>query len=310
MFRTRRRPPTGRVALLGLLALASGAPGAAQQDEPALEIFAHEVAPGVHLLGGPAGNVAVSVGREGVLLAGDPAAVRAEPVLEGVRRLAPGTVRFVLETHAHAEGVRGGEELVGAGAVVVAHERAWARRRDERPLGGTGAARRPTPPASAGASSALSFAEGVTIHLNGQEVHAFHVARAHTDGDAIVHFRGADVVHMGDTFVRDRLPWIDTAAGGSIDGLIAALGAAIAVMGPSTKVIPGHGALSTRADVLSYRDALQAIRDEVEAILVEGHPLEHLLDFRPARAYAEAWGQDRAAEDAFVAQVYEGLESR
>jgi glyoxylase-like metal-dependent hydrolase (beta-lactamase superfamily II) len=160
-----------------------------------------------------------------------------------------------------------------------------------------------TPASPAVALPIVTFTEEVTFHLNGDEIHAFHVENAHTDGDVIVHFRGADVVHMGDTFFRDRFPFIDTATGGSIDGVIAAAGLAIGIMGPNTKVIPGHGALSTRADLIAYRDALQTMRDEVEMILNEGHPLEHLLDFRPARAFAEAWGQDRAAEDAFVETI-------
>ena len=108
----------------------------------------------------------------------------------------------------------------------------------------------------------VTFTEDVTFHLNGDDMHAFHVEDAHTDGDAIVHFRRANVVHMGDTFFRGRFPFIDTATGGSIDGLIEAAGRALAVMDADTQVIPGHGPLSTREDLREYRDAMKTLREE------------------------------------------------
>jgi glyoxylase-like metal-dependent hydrolase (beta-lactamase superfamily II) len=165
----------------------------------------------------------------------------------------------------------------------------------------------PTPAVPEGALPVITFAEDVTFHLNGDEVYAFHVSNAHTDGDAIVHFRRANVVHMGDTFFRDRFPFIDTATGGSIDGMIAATGAGLAVMDARTMVIPGHGALSTREDLRAYRDALMSMRDAVARLMEEGHSLERIQDFRPIRDQAEAWGQDEAAERNFVATIHYGL---
>ena len=165
----------------------------------------------------------------------------------------------------------------------------------------------PAPAVPDGALPVITFAEDVTFHLNGDELRAFHVSNAHTDGDAIVHFRRANVVHMGDTFFRDRFPFIDTATGGSIDGMIAASGAALAVMDASTMVIPGHGALSTREDLRSYRDALKAMRDAVAGLMEEGHSLERIQDLRPIQNQAEAWGQNEDAERNFVATIHHGL---
>ena len=145
------------------------------------------------------------------------------------------------------------------------------------------------------------------FHLNRDELHAFRVENAHTDGDAIVHFRGANVVHMGDTYVRYGFPFIDTATGGSIDGMIGAADAALQVIDEDTKIIPGHGALATRADLAAFGDALRSMRRSIADLILEGHPLEHILDFRPLQAQAEAWGQDRAAEDAFVETIYKGI---
>ncbi|HKJ03707.1 MAG TPA: hypothetical protein VJ997_14670, partial [Longimicrobiales bacterium] len=127
---------------------------------------------------------------------------------------------------------------------------------------------------------------------------------------AIVHFRRANVVHMGDTFFRDRFPFIDTASGGSIDGVIAAAGAALAVMDADTKVIPGHGALSTREDVRTYRDALKTMRDQIAGMMAQGRGLEGIQAARPARVYAQRWNQDEAAERSFVETLYRSLEGR
>jgi glyoxylase-like metal-dependent hydrolase (beta-lactamase superfamily II) len=262
------------------------------------------------MLQGSGGNIGVSVGADGVFLIDDQYAPLTDRILAAIAAITPERVRFVLNTHWHGDHTGGNENLGRTGAVIVAHDNVRERMGVEQVLERIGRPVSTTPASPAAALAVVTFTEDVTFHLNGDEIRAFHVKNAHTDGDVIVHFRDADVVHMGDTFFRDRFPFIDTATGGSIDGVIAAAGAGIAIMGPTTRVIPGHGALSTRADLIAYRDALQAMRDEVESILVEGHPLEHLLDFRPARAYAEAWGQDRAAEDAFVETIYHGLETR
>ena len=167
-----------------------------------------------------------------------------------------------------------------------------------------------TPASPEGALPVVTFTEDVSFHINGDRLHAFHVENAHTDGDAIVHFVGANVVHMGDTFFRDRFPFIDTASGGSIDGVIAAAGAALAVMDAETQVIPGHGPLSTREDLRSYRDALKSMRDAVAELMGQGMSVEEIQAARPLRDQAAAWGQDEAAEAGFVATIHHGLGGR
>jgi glyoxylase-like metal-dependent hydrolase (beta-lactamase superfamily II) len=193
--------------------------------------------------------------------------------------------------------------------LIVAHDNVRARMSVDQVL--TFAGQATDAPASPDiALPVVTFAEDVTFHLNGDELHAFHVDSAHTDGDAIVHFRGANVVHMGDTFVRYGFPFIDTGSGGSIDGMIAAVDATLALINEGTRVIPGHGELATRADLATYGDALRAMRRAVAELALEGHPIDHILEFRPLQAQAEAWGQDRATEDRFVETVYQGVTAR
>ncbi len=158
-----------------------------------------------------------------------------------------------------------------------------------------------------GALPVVTFATDVTFHINDDVLHAFHVENAHTDGDAIVHLGRANVVHMGDTFFRGRFPFIDTATGGSIDGMIAAAGAGLALMDADTQVIPGHGPLASRQDLVSYRDALRTMRNAVATLKDQDLTLEQIQARRPIRPHAETWGQDRAAEESFVATIYHGL---
>ena len=294
-------------SLISLLVLAS--PGlASPQNFDAVEIQTQRVASGVYMLLGQGGNIGVFVGEDGVFVIDDQFAPLTDKILAAIGAITSEPVRFVLNTHWHGDHTGGNENLGRAGALIVAHENVRERLSMDQVLERIGREPAPEPARPDGALPVITFAEDVTFHLNGDELHAFHVSNAHTDGDAIVHFQRANVVHMGDTFFRDRFPFIDTATGGSIDGMIAAAGVALAVMDASTMVIPGHGALSTREDLRAYRDALKSMRDAVAGLMEDGHSLERIQDRRPIRNQAEAWGQDETAERNFVATIHYGLE--
>jgi glyoxylase-like metal-dependent hydrolase (beta-lactamase superfamily II) len=297
------------VRLAAVLALASGGVGraAAQQNFDSAQIVTQQVAPGIYMLIGPGGNIGVSAGEDGVFLIDDQYAPLTERVLAALAAITDEPVRFVLNTHWHQDHTGGNENLGGAGALIVAHENVRVRMSVEQMLEFGGQATR-VPPSPKAALPVVTFAEDVTLHLNGHEIHAFHVDHAHTDGDAIVHFRDADVVHMGDVYFNGGFPFIDTSSGGSIDGVIAAVDETLALIGADTKVIPGHGPLATRADLAAYGEGLRTMRRLVAELVDEGHPIEHILDFRPIEAQARAWGvTDPAEEDAFVETIYRGL---
>ena len=294
------------LSFFALFALAS--PGlASSQNFDAVEIQTQRVSSGVYMLLGQGGNIGVFVGEDGVFVIDDQYAPLTDKILAAIGAITSEPVRFVFNTHWHGDHTGGNENLGRTGALIVAHENVRERLSMDQLLERVGREPASEPARPEGALPVITFAEEVTFHLNGDELHAFHVSNAHTDGDAIVHFRRANVVHMGDTFFRDRFPFIDTATGGSIDGMIAAAGAALAVMDGSTRVIPGHGALSTREDLRAYRDALKSMRDGVAALMEQGHSLERIQGFRPIQAQAQAWGQDQAAERNFVATIHHGL---
>ncbi|MDH3270610.1 MAG: MBL fold metallo-hydrolase [Gemmatimonadota bacterium] len=277
------------------------------QDLADVEIETLRVADGVYMLVGQGGNIGVSVGEDGVFVIDDQFAPLTEKILAAIAAISSEPVRFVFNTHWHGDHTGGNENMGEAGALIVAHDNVRERMSVEQVLERIGRAASTTPASPEGALPVVTFSEDVSFHINGTELHAFHVSNAHTDGDAIVHFVGPNVVHMGDTFFRDRFPFIDTATGGSIDGLIAAAGDALAVMDADTRIIPGHGVLSGREDLRAYRDALKTMRDAVAALMQRGMSLEQIQQARPIRAQAAAWGQDRAAEDSFVATIHYGL---
>ncbi|MDP2956032.1 MAG: MBL fold metallo-hydrolase [Longimicrobiales bacterium] len=306
----RRRPSPTVLAVLAALGAAVLPSPASSQDFAAVQIGTQALGHGVYMLTGQGGNIGVSVGPDGVFVIDDQYAPLTEKILAAIRVITPDPVRFVFNTHWHGDHTGGNENLGKAGALLVAHENVRARLTVEQVLERIGRPASTTPPAPEGAWPVLTFTEEVTFHLNGDDVHAVHVENAHTDGDAIVHFRRANVVHMGDAFVRDRFPFIDTATGGTLDGVIAAAGTALAVMDADTKVIPGHGALSTREDLRTYRDALKAMRDRIAGMIEQRQGLDAIQATRPIRDWAERWKQDEAGERNFVETIYRTLGGR
>ena len=293
-----------RLLLLATFAVVTPAQGQGFED---VEIQTQRLTDDVYMLVGQGGNIGVSVGADGVFIIDDQFAPLTEKILAAIRGITSESVRFVLNTHWHGDHTGGNENLGEAGALIVAHDNARARMRVEQVLERIGRPTTAEPASPEGALPVVTFTENVTFHINDDVLHAFHVENAHTDGDAIVHFERANVVHMGDTFFRDRFPFIDTATGGSIDGMIAAAGAGLAVMDAETQIIPGHGALSSREDLVAYRDALRTMRNAVAALKEQGLPLEQIQARRPIRAQAEAWGQDEVAEESFLATIHHGL---
>lgn len=296
-----------RALTLALLATASPALGQGMEN---VQIQTSDLGNGVYMLVGQGGNIGLSVGEDGVFVIDDQFAPLTEKILEAIAAVSDEPVRFVFNTHWHGDHTGGNENMGATGALIVAHQNVRERMSTEQVLERIGRPVSTTPASPDGALPVVTFTEDVSFHINGDELHAFHVSNAHTDGDAIVHFVRANVVHMGDTFFRDRFPFIDTATGGSIDGIIAAAGTALAVMDARTQVIPGHGALSNREDLRAYRDALKTMRDAVAALMERGQSLDQIQAARPIRAQAAAWGQDEAAERGFVATIHHGLLGR
>lgn len=301
------RPHRGwlRVVLALTLAGAGLRPAAAQSEDLAkAQLIPSKVAEGVWMIAGPGGNIGVSAGKDGVVLIDTQFAPLTAKVQAAVAGIGPGPVRFVINTHWHPDHTGGNENLGKSGAVLVGHENIRKRLASgvlQEFL------KRQIPPAPEAALPVLTFSESVTFHLNGEELQAFHVPASHTDGDTVVRFDKANVFAVGDLFWTNGYPFIDLDCGGSIDGMLAVLDLLSGTIGESAKLIPGHGPVGTKADLLEFQKMLAAIRTNVQALVLQGKTVEQVVEARPTKAFDDRWGKFFLNGEQFTRLVYQSL---
>lgn len=289
---------------LAFAAVLVAGPAPAQQDFSKVEIKSTKLADGLWMLVGSGGNLAVSAGEDATFLVDDQFAPLVPKIVAAIRELTPRPVRFVVNTHWHFDHTGGNEALGQAGAVIVAHDNSRLRMSTDQLIEFLGMRTKPSPKA---ALPVITFSADTTFHLNGDEIHVAHAPRAHTDGDSIVHFRKADVVHMGDIYFNGMYPFIDTASGGTVDGVIAAAQQVASRATDATKIIPGHGPLSNKAELEAYREMLSTVSGRIKAQIREGRKLEEIVASKPTRDYDEKWGKGFIKPDKFVEMIVRNL---
>jgi glyoxylase-like metal-dependent hydrolase (beta-lactamase superfamily II) len=260
----------------------------AKAEAPAKpNITSQKLDDGFYMLLGPGGNIGVSIGEDGVYMIDDKFARFGQEIIEVVGTLTDQPIKYVLNTHHHGDHSGANAEMKAVGATVVAHDnvrarmgmtymnQAFGRQQDARPE-----ALWPT----------LTFSDEMTLWFNGDEVRAIHIPAGHTDGDSIVHFVGANIIHLGDNFFRGMLPFVDVDSGGKIQGMITAQQTAYDLADANTKIIPGHGPLSTKAELSESIKRLQAIHDRVKARKDAGESLEAIIAADPLSDMTELEG--------------------
>jgi glyoxylase-like metal-dependent hydrolase (beta-lactamase superfamily II) len=293
-----------KARLAAVLVLAAVPALAQQQDFSKVEVKAEKVAEGVYMLTGAGGNIGLSVGGSGAFVIDDQFAPLSEKILAAIRTVTKEPVRFVVNTHLHGDHTGGNENMGKAGAIVVAHENVRKRMSVEQ---FSATFNRTTPASPEAALPVVTFTDAVTFHWNGDEIRVHHVAPAHTDGDSIVRFVKADVVHMGDLFFNGGYPFIDTSSGGKVDGVIAAADETLAAIGEKTRVIPGHGPLATRADLQAYRDTLKVLRDRIATLKAEGKSRDEVIAAKPTADHDAKWGTGFMKGETFTGLAYDSL---
>ncbi len=304
--------PRARCRVLGLAAAAlvlpsqlpaheAQAAGAAQEE---ITIVAEQVSGSVYMLTGRGGNIGISVGEDGVFMIDDQYAPLTDAIREAVRKLSDGDIRFVLNTHWHGDHTGGNENLGKTGSLIVAHDNVRARMGSDQTMPFFG---REVPRSPDAALPVVTFSDAMAFHLNGDDIRVIHFPTAHTDGDSVVHFRADNVIHMGDLYFNGLYPFIDTGSGGSIRGLVAAIDAILPMADGDTRIIPGHGPLSNRAELLSYRNMLADVADRIAAHIADGKGLEDIQAAAPTAAYDADWGGGFIKPDVWVKMIFEDL---
>src|SRR5271167_1356826 len=259
----------------------------------------------ITVLLGAGGNIAVLTGPDGKLLV-DAEIVTARPNVEkALASINSDPIKQLINTHWHFDHTGGNEWVHEAGASILAHENTSKHLSKATRVEGNWQYTFPAAPA--GAIPSTVFQDEHTLHANNTTLKLKHYQPAHTDSDISVHFVEADILHTGDTFWNRDYPFIDYGTGGSIDGHIRAAEANIAAVTDKTIVIPGHGAVGGKADLILFRDVLVEIRDKVDALKKQGKPLPEVIAAKPGARYDAVWGKLFQNPSDFVALVYQGV---
>ena len=292
------RPLVAAVALLGAL------PASAQLPPPDTTLRSEKLAEGLYVLFGNGGNMALSIGADATFLVDDQFAPMTPAIQKAVEELGAPPVRFVLNTHWHGDHTGGNENLGKAGAVIVAHDNVRERMSVPQVIEFF---QRTVPASPPGALPVITFNDEASFHLNGDDIRALHVPHAHTDGDVLVHFRKANVLHAGDTFFNGSYPFIDVDSGGSVAGLIACVERIIALADEDTKIIPGHGPMATRADAEAYRAMLAETTTRIAELVKQGMDVEAIVAARPTAAWDERWASGFINGERYTRMVVRAL---
>ena len=291
-------------AAIVLAAAALAAPSFAQEDLSKVEIQTQKLADTVYMMTGSGGNLGVSVGEDAVFLIDDQFAPLTPKIQAAIAKITDKPVKFVLNTHWHSDHTGGNENLGKAGSIIVAHENVRRRLSTEGFIEFFGMKSEAQPKT---ALPVVTFTRDLTFHVNGDEVLVLYVPKAHTDGDAIVHFRKSNVIHMGDAFFNKLYPFIDTSSGGTVEGVLKAADLVLRLADDDTKIIPGHGPLGSKADLQAYRDMLAAVSGRVRQLIRQGKSLDETVAAKPSAKFDETWGKGFLPPEKFVAMLYGNL---
>lgn len=292
------------ISFITMAFLASLSPVLADQHENEVIIKTQIVRAGIYMLTGKGGNIGLSSGVDGVFMIDDQFAPLTEKIKLAIEKISQQPVRFLLNTHWHPDHTGGNENFGSTGAVIIAQDNVRKRLSVDNFIK---LFSMKAPAATGSALPVITFKDAVTFHLNGDEISIFHVENAHTDGDSIVHFRLANVFHMGDTYFSGMYPFIDYDTGGSLEGCVAAIDKVLVLANAETRIIPGHGSLSDKKELTEYRNMLATIGQRIQKMVDSGKSLEEVQKSQPAQEFNATFGGGFINSGTFVEMLYEGM---
>mgnify|MGYP003646824208 CR=1 FL=1 len=249
------------------------------------------VAGAIYMLEGKGGNIGVSAGEDGLLIVDDQFASEEGKIRAALKEINPGPLKFVLNTHVHGDHT-GGNEAFGNEAVIIAQENVRKRLQDDE-----------QPKA---ALPVVTYENKISVHFNGEEIELIHFPNGHTDTDSVIYFRGSNVVHMGDHFFSGRFPFIDLGRNGSVEGYLKNVATVLETLPDDVKIIPGHGPLSTKADLKAFHAMIDACYTSVKEQVAAGKTIEDIQAKGVPAAYKD-WAWQFISEQRWLITLHDDL---
>ncbi len=269
------------------------------QDFDKVDVKTHDLGHGIYMLRGVGGNIGLSVGADGVFMIDSDIIPVSDKIMAAVATVTDKPVNYIINTHWHGDHTGANAVLGASGTVIVAHDNVRSRM--------VAAQGQTASPESA--FPVLTFSQTSTFYYNGHEIHAYHPAHAHTDGDAIILFKDINVIHAGDVLFNGLFPFIDTASGGSVDGYIQGLKSILANADGDTKIIPGHGPLASKVDVKTNLDMLVEAKATMNGLIAAGRSLDEIHAENPYADLDAVWSWQFINTKRFTAQMYNALKN-
>lgn len=284
-------------SLTAAMLLVTASAHAQNDDFASVQIVPHDIAGKVHYLEGRGGNIGLLIGDEGVVMVDDQFAPLTDKIVAAIRTMTDKDIRFLINTHVHPDHTGGNANFAGLGVPIVAHDN--VRNRMVQGIRGN-------PPEPVAARPIVTYGDTMKMHIDGEEIEIVKAPPAHTDGDSLIFFKTSNVMHTGDVFRTGAFPVIDTANGGTAKGTIAALKLALEMVEPDTAILPGHGQVSTPADLQKFLDMVVDVEARVSALVDQGMTLEQVIAAKPTAAYDDA---GLGSPERFITGLYESLKS-
>lgn len=292
--------------VLSLVMVAVSAVYLQAQQQAEVHIGVEKLGENLYMLSdsGGMGNTTVLAGDDGVFMVDTKVQGAADKLFAKIKELSDMPIRFVVITHWHFDHIGGNEKVAKTGTTIIAHENVRKQMSVEHEMKVLNVK---VPPAQEIARPMVTYKKEMTFHLNGEEVRIFHAEPGHTDGDTVVYYKNANVVHMGDLYFEGIYPYIGIYSGGSSEAMIKVIQQILPLMDEDTKVVPGHGPLSDKARLQEYVAMLTAIRNNVDRLMKEGKTMEEVVAAKPTQAFDKKWGQGFLPPDRFAGLVYMDL---
>ena len=290
---------------IAALSLVADALAQGQVDYSKVEIKTDKLASNFYVLNGQGGAIGVLTGSDGVLMVDSQFAPLTDKIVAAIKQVSNAPIRFLINTHVHGDHTGGNENLGKMGVVIFAREELRNRLAHPAPAAnGT-----PGAPAPAPALPVVTYDSPITFHMDGEDVHAIPIPKAHTDGDTLVQFPNANVIMIGDYFRSIQYPNIDRTNGGSLKGMLEGLDTAIKLCNAQTKVVPGHGPVVDRNALMAHRDMIIAVRDKIAPMVTQGKTLQEVLAAKPTAEYDAKVPNSDTTTERFITQVYQELKA-